>query len=84
MVPAGVFLGPKGFLCTILQDGWEIKDCVEEFFVCCHLTKWDDQVLISCFVGGKDDNISQLLLEGDSGVALEQYLDSMLWLCASV
>lgn len=55
----------------------------KEFFECCHLTRWDDQVLKNCFVGGMDDNISQLLLVGDSRVILEQFLDSVLWLCGS-
>lgn len=80
MIPAGVFFGPEAFLRTIFQDGWEIEDYVEEFLECWHLTTWDDQVLINCFVGGMDNNISQWWLTGDSGVTLEKYMDSVLWL----
>jgi len=70
--------GPEAFLSTIFQDGWEIEDYVE-FLECCHLTTWDDRDLINCFVGGMDDNISQWLPTGDSGVTLAKYLDSVLW-----
>lgn len=80
MIPAGVFFGAEAFLCTIFQDGWEIEDYVEEFLECCHLTTWDDRVLINCFVGGMDDNISQWWPTGDSGVTLAKYMDSVLWL----
>lgn len=59
------------------------KEYVEEFLDYCHLSSWDDRILMDCFWSELDKNISLLMPDEDFSWTLEKYLDIVLSLCGS-